>query len=113
MPEEMKFIGPIEVARDQDGWWYHPDIPDFDEDHDAWKAWLAAQQLKVVGWHMDSDLESHPYWDEDACHCLGWEPKKPPTADGLMGVTGDWFLLGIFDTEDGPYAQWACRVVTP
>jgi hypothetical protein len=48
MPEE-KLIGPVEVVRDEDGYWYHPDIPDFDEDAEAWKAWLEAQGLKVTG----------------------------------------------------------------
>ena len=100
MPEG-KLIGPVEVTRDEYGYWYHPGIPDFDEDHAAYKAWLDGQQLKVVGWHMDSDLESHPYWEEGAANCLGWEPEKPPAYD--------WFLLGIFDTEDGPYVQWASR----
>ncbi len=31
MPEE-KLIDPVEVVRDEDGYWYHPNIPDFDED---------------------------------------------------------------------------------
>ncbi|MNP66760.1 hypothetical protein D3C76_1625040 [compost metagenome] len=102
---EEKLIGPVEVVRDADGYWYHPDIPEFDEDAEAWKAWLEAQGLKVIGWHMESDLEAHPYWDEEACNCLGWEPETPPD-DG-------WFLLGIFDTDNGPYVQWARREVAP
>ena len=101
---EEKLIGPVDIARDEDGYWYHPNIPDFDEDAEAWKAWLDAQGLKVIGWHMDSDLESHPYWEDDAAHCLGWEPETP-SGDG-------WFLLGVFDTDDGPYVQWARREVT-
>lgn len=103
MPEE-KLIGPVDVVRDEDGYWDHPNIPDFDEDAEAWKSWLDAQGLKVIGWHMDSDLESHPYWEDGAAHCVGWVPEMPP-GDG-------WFLLGIFDTDDGPYAQWARREVT-
>ena len=45
MPEE-KLIGPVEVVRDEDGYWYRPNIPDFDEDAEAWKAWLDAQGLR-------------------------------------------------------------------
>ncbi|WP_455923329.1 hypothetical protein [Pseudomonas putida] len=101
MPEQ-KLIGPAEVVRDGGGWWDHPDIPDFNEDIDAFKAWLADQGLKVIGWHMDSDIEAHPYFDDGAYHCLGWEPETPPG--------GEWFLMGIFDTDDGPYVQWARRV---
>lgn len=102
MPGE-KLIGPVEVTRDENGYWYHPCVPDFDEDHAAYKAWLDGQQLKVVGWHMDSDLEDHPYFEGEAAHCLGWEPKAPGA---------EWFLLGIFDTDDGPYVQWARREPT-
>lgn len=101
MSNKIALIQPAQVERDGDGYWYHPGIPDFDEDHEAWNAWLEAQGLKVIGWHMESDLESHPYWDEEACHCLGWDPEKPPAYE--------FFLLGIFDTEDGPYVQWATR----
>lgn len=104
MPEE-KLIGPIEVVRDEHGYWYHPGIPEFDEDVEAYKSWTDSQGLKVVGWHMDSDMESHPYWEAGEPHCLGWEPETPPAYD--------WFLLGIFDTDDGPYVQWARREVTP
>ncbi len=81
MPEE-NFIRPVEVNRDEDGYWYHPGIPNFDEDHTAYKGWLYGQQLKVVGWHMESDLESHPYWEEGAANCLGWEPEKPRPTTG-------------------------------
>ncbi|WP_116827357.1 hypothetical protein [Pseudomonas syringae] len=103
MPEE-KLIGAGEVTRDEGGYWYHPGIPDLDEDHAAYKAWLDGQQLEVVGWHMDSDLESPPYWDEGAANCLGCEPEAHSEPD--------WFLLGIFDTDDGPYAQWTRREPT-
>ncbi|UXV21011.1 hypothetical protein N4P55_06550 [Pseudomonas fluorescens] len=102
MPEE-KLIEPAEVVRDEHGYWYHSDIPDFDEDAEAWKAWLAVQGLTAVGWHMDSDLDSHPYWEDGEAHCLGWEPETPQAYN--------WFLLGIFDTDDGPYVQWATREV--
>ncbi len=34
MPEE-KLIGPVEVVRDEHGYWYHLDIPGFDEDAEA------------------------------------------------------------------------------
>lgn len=97
---ETALIEKAEVARDENGYWSHPDIPEFDEDFDAFKAWLETQGLKVVGWHMDSDLESHPYYEGEP-HCIGWEPECPPAYR--------WFLLGIFDTDDGPYVQWATR----
>ena len=52
---------------------------------------------------MDSDLVEHPYFD-GAGHCNGWEPESPGP---------EWFLMGIFDTDDGPHVQWARRMVKP
>ncbi|MNI50434.1 hypothetical protein D3C73_1050940 [compost metagenome] len=52
---------------------------------------------------MLDELDGHPYEDGEA-HCNGWEPKSPGT---------EWFLMGIFDTEDGPYVNWARREVMP
>ncbi|MGF6152031.1 hypothetical protein [Pseudomonas fluorescens] len=97
----IKQIGPAEVVRDKDGYWWHPGIPKFDggEDPAPYHAWLKEQALEMKWWGMDSDLDSHPYYD-GAANCLGWEPEAPGP---------DWFLLGIFDTEDGPHVQWARR----
>lgn len=100
MPEEIKLIQRVAVERDQDGWWSHPDEPDFDEDYAAFKAWLVQQGLELKQWHMDSDIGEHHPYDDGECHCLGWEPECPGP---------EWFLLGIFDTEDGPCVSWARR----
>lgn len=93
------------VRRDENGWWHHPGIPDFGgtEDPAPFKAWVAEQGLELKTWDMDSDLVEHPYFD-GAAHCNDWEPESPGP---------EWFLMGIFDTEDGPHVQWARRVVTP
>jgi hypothetical protein len=47
---------------------------------------------------MLDELDGHPYENGEA-HCYGWEPQGP-----------EWFLMGIFDTEDGPYVNWARRI---
>lgn len=106
--QAARTFGPVEVRRDADGWWFHPGIPDFggDEDPAPYIAWMAEQGLERKGWHMEDELnapEEHPYCS-GGCHCNGWDPQSP----GL-----EWFLTGIFDTEDGPYVSWARRVVTP
>lgn len=100
MPEEIKMIQPAPVERDTDGWWDHPHLPDFDEDHAAFKAWLVQQGLELRQWHMEADIADHHPYDDGECHCLGWEPESPGP---------EWFLLGIFDTEDGPCVSWARR----
>ena len=101
----VELIGPVTVERDADGWWDHPGIPGLDEDDYAgFKAWLAEQRLELRQWFMESDLDSdeHHYWTEESCGCKGWDPVPPPGAG--------WFLLGIFDTEDGPCVSWARRI---
>ena len=102
MPEETVLIQPVAVVRDADGWWSHPDLPDFDEDYAAFKAWIAEQRLELQQWHMEADMEGHHPYDDGACHCLGWSPTAP---------AHEWFLLEIFDSEDGPCVSWARRVV--
>ncbi|MEB6589681.1 hypothetical protein MXM82_11125 [Pseudomonas asiatica] len=102
--DRQQLIQPAFVRRDEDGWWSHPDEPDFDEDLGAFKAWLEQQGLELTQWHMEADISDHHPYDDGECHCLGWEPKRPGP---------DWFLLGIFDTEDGPCVSWVRRVVTP
>ncbi|WP_230090863.1 hypothetical protein [Pseudomonas sp. BIGb0427] len=101
MSEEMKLIQRVAVERDENGWWHHPGIPDFDgtEDPAPYKAWIAEQGLELKTWDMEAELDFHPYWDGEA-HCNGWEPEAPGP---------EWFLMGIFDTDDGPHVQWARR----
>lgn len=105
IPEEIKLIQRAPVVRDQDGWWSHPDIPSLDggEDPAPYMTWATEQGLELKTWGMDSDLVEHPYFD-GAGHCNGWDPESPGP---------EWFLMGIFDTEDGPHVQWARREVTP
>ncbi len=98
-------IQPLHVVRDESGYWTHPDIPEFHEDASAYQQWLKGQGLQIYTCDMFDDLpeaETHPYFEADAAHCLGWEPH-PPAGDG-------WFCLAIQDTDDGPAAFWARRV---
>lgn len=107
MPEKIKLIQPVTVERDQDGYWDHPDLPAFAENPEAFHAWIDAQGLALQHWSMERDgHEDHPYWDAASPRhdCLGWEPRSPGP---------EWFLLGIFDTEEGPYVNWVRRVVKP
>lgn len=94
-----KPFGPVEVKRDADGWWHHPNIPEFGEGEDPapYIAWIKEQGLELKGWHSGDETYDLP--DEDAA-CTAWNPESPGP---------EWFLMGIFDTEDGPYVQWARR----
>lgn len=103
MSEEIKLIQPVAVVRDKNGWWYHPDIPHFGggEDPAPYIAWTKMQGLELKGWHSGDEMDDLS--DEDAA-CNAWNPEAPGP---------EWFLMGIFDTDDGPYVQWARREVTP
>lgn len=103
----MQMIEAARVERDGNGWWWHPDLPDFGDpdDHEryvaAYDAWIAKQGLRVFSIDMEGDgPEDHPYWSGD-CQCNGWEPSAPP-GDG-------WFVLCIADTEIGPVCWWVRR----
>jgi len=109
MPEEIRLIQPAPVTRDENGFFQHPDLPDFDEgDGDKCKAWIAEQELEVamvsLEYHSDEAI-SERYFEAGDPDCSYWEPDRP---DGE-----DWFCLAIHDTDDGPVCWWARPVVTP
>ena len=87
---------PVEVKRDESGWWLHPGIPDFGENFAAYGAWLAEQGLETTYAMLESDPD-HPlyskWFDDGECDCSSWTPT-PPEGDG-------WFTLSIHDNEDG------------
>jgi hypothetical protein len=95
-------IRAMPVERDENGWWSHPGIPNFDEDHKSFAAWVKAVGLEVKYKCLESYPE-HPLYDawfEDGeCNASSWEPEAP-SGDG-------WFTFSIHDTEDGPVWVWA------
>lgn len=101
-------IQPLPVQRDDTGWWWHPGLPDFDEDHQAYKAWMIAQGLETCFHSLENEDDNHPayiaYFEQDACHVRDWNDEAP-TGEG-------WFTLSIHDSEDGPQWVWVRRVGT-
>lgn len=94
------------VVRNADGEYHHPDMPLFYEGEEAnYKAWLAAQGLSMQMVWMESDApalaDRHMEGDGDPSAVTDWQPNSP---DGE-----GWFVLAIFDTEDGPVAHFARR----
>lgn len=98
-------IQPMEVARDADGYWTHPGIPDFEEDHAAWKAWREDQGLEAQYASLESEPDTHPayisYYENSGIDISEWNPE-PPAGDG-------WFTASIHDTDDGPVWFWVRR----
>ena len=95
------------VVRDKDGWWSHPDIPEFDEGDEAkYRQWVSDQGLTTFYRMLEDESDEHPayvsYFDNADPDVSAWNPE-PPFGDG-------WFPLSIHDTEDGPIFVWATRV---
>lgn len=96
------------VRRDENGMFWHPHLPEFDEgDDDKCKQWIAEQGLtvKMVSIESADDEISERYFNSGDPDCSYWEPDRPE-GEG-------WFCLSISDTDDGPVCWWARRVVTP
>jgi len=96
------------VRRDENGMFWHPDLPSFDEgESDRCMQWLAEQGLavKMISIESADDAISERYFKSGDPDCSYWEPNRP---DGE-----DWFCLSIHDTDDGPVCWWARREVTP
>lgn len=101
----MQKIQPMEVQRDRNGYWGHPDLPQI-ETNEQFEAWIAAQGLQYSIHCLDGDdgigaedaLERYSNGDIDI---LAWQPSKPH-GEG-------WFIVSIYDTEDGPVCLWVRR----
>jgi hypothetical protein len=98
-------IQPTEVARDENGWWSHPGIPDFEEDQAAFNVWMVDQGLestyKLLTDEPDDHLAYIAYFEHESASCTGWEPQAP--------LGEGWFTFSIHDTEDGPAWVWVRR----
>jgi hypothetical protein len=103
--QSWEAIGPLPVDRDENGWWSHPAIPNFDEDVDSYLAWVKAVGLEMKYKALESDPD-HPlynaWFEEGEFNASSWAPEEP-TGDG-------WFTFSIHDSEDGPIWAWARRV---
>lgn len=106
----MDRINQVQVNRDEQGFWTHPDFPAWDEDtaSDEMNAWLAANGInfKAIWFHDDAPESLLESWFEgnDAAACAQWQPTFNPESG---------FLLSIHDTEDGPIALFATFIEQP
>lgn len=98
-------IQPVEVKRDENGLWTHPQYPYFGGREyipdSEWQQWCTEHGItsKAVSFDGDAPDElTEKYWDDFDTNCSAWEPTKP--ADNA-------FLLSIHDTEEGPIAVFA------
>lgn len=99
----MKKIQPMEVQRDSNGYWCHPDLPQI-ETNEQFDNWISAQGLQYSIHCLDGDdgvgeeEANTAYFENGDASCAVWQPSKPD-GDG-------WFIVSIHDTEDGPVCIW-------
>lgn len=103
-PAQSNRIVPILPVRDEYGFWRHPNRIEtpFDEGGAStrtYEAWFAERGMAVDFTYMNQ------VFCEDCCYgenvdnpVLHWNPESP-YGDG-------WILTAIFDTEEGPCAEW-------
>ncbi|MEC5319285.1 hypothetical protein VSX61_10080 [Brenneria populi subsp. brevivirga] len=97
-------ILPVLPDRDAEGFWHHPlriDTP-FDEEGttiEEYREWYSEIGMDIAFTDMNSVFcEDCVYGENVASPALHWNPT-PPDGNG-------WVLTCIFDTEDGPCAEW-------
>lgn len=91
-------VVPVEVVRDEYGFWRHPCFPVFfPSDPQSRSDWFTDNKLEGCGTFLVAPDESSVV----SQYCADWEIKAPP---------GDkWFLLAIEGTNSGPVAIWAAK----
>lgn len=98
-------IQPAEVNRDENGYWVHPELPEWDDGTTPTdiESWFSLNNLNYwIDRFEDSATateEMHEaYYGDGDSGVPDWEPECP---------VKDSFLLSIHDTEDGPVAVFA------
>ena len=102
-------IQELEVKRDENGFWTHPDVPEWDEsvkDCDIVE-WLNSRGLELVSVVMfdgdaEEDIHDRYYEAEDNTAVADWVPTKPDLDDS--------FLLSLHETDNGPIAVFVRKV---
>ena len=101
-------LSPAPVARDEDGWWTHPEfLAEYDDEitTEEYQAWCARKRIETSLTFMNDDASeeiNERYGNDGACSCADWT-ITPRAGAG-------WFMVSIHDTEDGPVCVWARRV---
>ena len=108
MPEEKQLIQPLQVERDECGFWTHPAWPDDGDECALPFSWFGDHGLEYCIVEMENDAPEGMMeaWMGDRDYdCTPWQPSKP-AGEG-------WFTFSIHDTEDGPVCVWVRHKVQP
>ena len=99
-------LRPAEVRRDEDGYWSHPEFPEWGEGtlQQEITEWTNQRHVTISSLLLEFDESpeaceaQEKYFKEGEPDCSLWNPQ-PKSPDG--------FLISIHDTEDGPCALFA------
>lgn len=93
-------LQPVDVQRDAQGYWLHPQLADLPEDA-AIADHPAAEGMEFVGVPLEEcDGEvAVGYFERGETDISGWHPPVP--------VGPGWFVVAISDTDDGPWCIYA------
>lgn len=100
----QRTIVAMPVERDENGFWYHPLWPALATPEETSEEPTARALGLELGWVRmeDQAYEAHVLRCENGeADCSAWTPRPPDDHPA-------WFLIAIFDTEDGAVAHW-CR----
>jgi hypothetical protein len=97
---------PEEVKRDENGFWLHSAFNDTEEEDITKLPVSQGMEFRFIDFFDDAPDDLQKRYDaagvpfgstEDWGDVLReWKPKTP--------IGSGWFIAGIYDTEDGPYA---------
>lgn len=107
-------LTPIEVVRDEFGFWSHPVYLEYalkmldGRESCAAEEWEKLQSdlgVEIRGVNMEYDAPTWIYEkytsDGDIAICKQWQPSKPDDVN-------DWFMIDLLDNEDfGAVCLWA------
>ena len=93
---------PVEPDRDQSGYYIHPGMPNFHDDGNGVANWIYEQQLTIKVDYLYEESDTSEAFINYFNHDGGAEKWQPTRPDG----TG-WFMLALFDSDDGPICWWA------
>ncbi|MCE2571660.1 hypothetical protein [Motilimonas eburnea] len=96
-------IQPVEVVRDENGFFFHPELPNWDEGTtpEEFEQWRQANNVSLLTVSMENSYDDdfvEAWFNGEVNDCTPWQP--------FVDVANA-FILTINDTEDGPCAVFA------
>lgn len=102
-------LKPVDVVRNDCGFWAHPEFDKYwevnfnDAEYCSDEQWSELKRyFNIETFRISLELDNCEQWENygDDSDLSNWNPEKPV-------LSGDWFLMTIYYSEDGPQAIWA------